>query len=684
MDRRGRRDRRGTVRRVGPGAVNGRTVQFGLDAFGRGVSYSDAIGEYGTAVYDDRGKVTQFTDASGHVQRWSYDERGFLVSRTDKAARTSTFVYAEDGSILEETTRAGDVLTFEYDDAGRISRTDGGDVWVEYTYDALGRISQVTNAEQGITFTYNVDGNLVSETVVAAEPDAYPDRTTNYDWTDAGRLTTVANGFGTRALTYDTHGRIVGLDDSVTGATTFDWSADDLLTEVERSTGVRTELDYTPGQRLSGIRTTDDGTLVEDQILVRDEDGRVTSRTDGQGEHTYGYDARGQLLDATHPPASGVADETYDFDENGNRITSARGGDATFAADLLVENDAHAYTYDREGRLATRTDRATGEATTYHWDAFDQLRRVAYADGTETTFAYDGLGRRIELVHRGEVTRFGYDGDEVRVTFDADNAVTSWLSTDPGGGLLAEWNSATGEVREAITDQLGSRAGWLSGGALERTTRDAFGNTASAPDQVDPHAFTWHAQDPTGLVYARARYLDPDTGRFLSEDPIDAANLYTYAGNSPVGRWDPYGESALQDAKIRTYSRGATAAGARRIGIKVACMISQAAEVAEVLSVAVSANVGAISVAADTACSATGGGACFVAGTDVHVPGGVINIEEVRPGDVVVAHGETGPVSALVRQTFVRQVRELIDAEVRFPDGSIEVIRATPDHPFFL
>ncbi|MES2641084.1 MAG: hypothetical protein V4850_16455 [Myxococcota bacterium] len=253
--------------------VNGRTAQFGLDAFGRGVSFSDGLGEFGTAVYDARGKVTEFTDASGHVQRWSYDERGFLVSRTDKAARTSTFVYAEDGNILEETTRAGDVLTFEYDDAGRISRVDGGDVWVEYTYDALGRISQVTNAEQGIAFTYDVDGNLVSETVVAAEPDAYPDRTTNYDWTVAGRLTTVANGFGTRSLTYDTHGRIVALDDSVTGATTFDWSADDLLTEVERSTGVRTELDYTPGQRLSGIRTTNDGALVEDQILVRDEDG---------------------------------------------------------------------------------------------------------------------------------------------------------------------------------------------------------------------------------------------------------------------------------------------------------------------------------------------------------------------------------------------------------------------------
>ncbi len=41
-----------------------------------------------------------------------------------------------------------------------------------------------------------------------------------------------------------------------------------------------------------------------------------------------------------------------------------------------------------------------------------------------------------------------------------------------------------------------------------------------------------------------ARYYDPELGRFLSEDPIGITgglNLYAYAGNDPVNRWDPTG-----------------------------------------------------------------------------------------------------------------------------------------------
>jgi len=46
------------------------------------------------------------------------------------------------------------------------------------------------------------------------------------------------------------------------------------------------------------------------------------------------------------------------------------------------------------------------------------------------------------------------------------------------------------------------------------------------------------------LYFMRARYYDPDLGRFLSEDPIGISgglNLYAYAGNDPVNASDPSG-----------------------------------------------------------------------------------------------------------------------------------------------
>ncbi|HDD24953.1 MAG TPA: RHS repeat-associated core domain-containing protein, partial [Chloroflexi bacterium] len=63
---------------------------------------------------------------------------------------------------------------------------------------------------------------------------------------------------------------------------------------------------------------------------------------------------------------------------------------------------------------------------------------------------------------------------------------------------------------------------------------------------------TGEAQDTTGLLYLRARYYDPTTGRFLTRDPVPCVatlpqtlNPYAYALNNPVLYTDPSGEFAF-------------------------------------------------------------------------------------------------------------------------------------------
>jgi RHS repeat-associated protein len=53
-----------------------------------------------------------------------------------------------------------------------------------------------------------------------------------------------------------------------------------------------------------------------------------------------------------------------------------------------------------------------------------------------------------------------------------------------------------------------------------------------------------HKKDnESGLTYMRARYYEPWTGRFVSEDPIeDGVNYYIYATNDPVNRADIDGQ----------------------------------------------------------------------------------------------------------------------------------------------
>jgi RHS repeat-associated protein len=58
-------------------------------------------------------------------------------------------------------------------------------------------------------------------------------------------------------------------------------------------------------------------------------------------------------------------------------------------------------------------------------------------------------------------------------------------------------------------------------------------------------AFTGREWDPeTGLYYYRARYYDPEVGRFISEDPVqvlDGNSLYAYVPNLPSRGRDPLG-----------------------------------------------------------------------------------------------------------------------------------------------
>jgi RHS repeat-associated protein len=78
-------------------------------------------------------------------------------------------------------------------------------------------------------------------------------------------------------------------------------------------------------------------------------------------------------------------------------------------------------------------------------------------------------------------------------------------------------------------------------------TYDSFGKvTASSGSLVNPFQYTGRESDPeTGLYYYRARYYDPQSGRFIGEDFLkfdsERVNLYAYVGNDPTNLFDPLG-----------------------------------------------------------------------------------------------------------------------------------------------
>ncbi len=79
-------------------------------------------------------------------------------------------------------------------------------------------------------------------------------------------------------------------------------------------------------------------------------------------------------------------------------------------------------------------------------------------------------------------------------------------------------------------------------------------------------------------------------------------------------------------------------------------------------------------------------GNCFVAGTPVATPDGLVAIESIREGDrVLSADEETGArVVRRVDRTFERNATEgLVDLTMSDGGGHIDVVRSTPDHPYW-
>ncbi len=126
--------------------------------------------------------------------------------------------------------------------------------------------------------------------------------------------------------------------------------------------------------------------------------------------------------------------------------------------------------------------------------------------------------------------------------------ITSYYVYDPWG-LVAKMTG--GSTYFYHFDGLGSTGAITnpSGNIVNKYAYDEYGNVLNQVEAVsNPFKYVGRygvMADDTGLLYMRARYYDPDTGRFLSKDPIrfrgGDVNLYRYALNNPVNWVDPLG-----------------------------------------------------------------------------------------------------------------------------------------------
>jgi len=270
---------------------------------------------------------------------------------------------------------------------------------------------------------------------------------------------------------------------------------------------------------------------------------------DDEGTTTYTYDALHRLTEVTYPDGSTTS---YEYDPMGNRTSMTENGVTTTytydATDRLLSAGSITFTWDNNGNMLNKG------AMSFTYDGANRLTQVI--SGTTTVeFAYDGDGRRTSKTVNGTATNYVYDtiaglayvlveetgGSNTLYTYGADLIAM----TDPGGTQQYYHYDGLGSTRN-LTNGSGQEIASYSYdvfGGIRSMTGSPTNDFTFAGEQVD---------DETGLIYLRARYYDPEIGRFLSRDSFpgfagttQSLNRYAYAGNNPVNLVDPSGELAF-------------------------------------------------------------------------------------------------------------------------------------------
>jgi RHS repeat-associated protein len=300
----------------------------------------------------------------------------------------------------------------------------------------------------------------------------------------------------------------------------------------------------------------------------------------------YSYDATGQLTDVDN---SVQDDESYDYDDNGNRETANGATYATGDHNRLMENGPYRYDYDGEGNRTLRYvdddddvfDSGDTDITVYQWDhrnrlvsVVDYLNYENYCTGIAAAsqaveYVYDPfnqlVGRTLTVAGTLDVIQaFVHDAGQIVLDFEAEEAgplslahrylwganVDELLATETIDGTPGTLD----DTAWALTDHQGTVRDVVAYDGVEddfivvaHMDYDAYGNLVGVPPSAaGMFLYTARLFDAaTCLQNNLNRWYDATTGRWLSVDPIGFnggdANRYGYVRNSPMNGTDPDG-----------------------------------------------------------------------------------------------------------------------------------------------
>ena len=303
---------------------------------------------------------------------------------------------------------------------------------------------------------------------------------------------------------------------------------------------------------------------------------RKTNLLTGESVH-FDYDPWDNLFKADYKDGKQVETLYKAPDAIGNLFRTSERKDRKYGkSGRLLEDRKYSYHYDGEGNLVLKS-RLRPEAPTtplgqegdwsYEWQGNGMLRSVKRPNGETVEFEYDPLGRRISKTYKGKTIRWVWDGNVPLHEWTEESDVTTWLFEE--GSFVPTAKIVGDKSYSIITDYLGTptHAFDSHGAKVWERNLDIYGKIRTGNSTLVPFLFQGqYFDEETDLCYNRYRYYDPDSGNYISQDPIGLAgsNPNIYACVRDTNGWiDPLGLDvykliATSDGWYPVYQRGQT------------------------------------------------------------------------------------------------------------------------------
>lgn len=483
---------------------NGQTSTYTYDANDNLLTEKNAMNFTTSYAYDPNDNLTGITNAKGHATTFSYDQVTDWLLTESFQGTTKTYTYNADGSLKTFQNPNGAILSYSYDNSGRITN----DGYATYIYTSNGNLSSITKSGKAIAFGY--DGlNRVSSVT-------YDGNTVSYTYDSVGNVLTMTYpGNKVVTYTYDAVNNLKTVKDWNNSTTTYNYRPDGQLDNMVYPNGVITNYTFDNAGRPTGIstkRNNGSGTVISSYAFTLDPLGNHTQESIIEQYTSY--------------PAIPTGTTNYSYN-NANRIQSA--GNISFG-------------FDNNGNTTNKT------GYTFGYDVLNNLSSVS--GNLNAAYVYDGAGNRREATRNGVVTKYVLDILGMsNVLMETNSSGTAENYYIYGLGLVSriQPNNAT---HYYVYDYRGSTVAMVDATTIANVTHkyqyDDFGNLLQV-EESDYNPFRYVGKygvmyENEELHFMRARYYDPTIGRFLSEDPIWSTNLYPYADNNPITKYDYEGK----------------------------------------------------------------------------------------------------------------------------------------------